>query len=111
MRSLVQELRRIVTQAVAERANVFGGRAPLSHEALDFGVHALYADPKKPQEYAVALAMPMLYPELRNTLSRHGARFARREFGWSGIARRTLRVFAKFGDAIDERDFEEEAVE
>lgn len=66
------------------------------HEAIDFGLHALYADPKRPEEYAAMLAMPMRYPHLRERLSLEGARFARRQFGWTGIARRTLAVFDRF---------------
>jgi mannosylfructose-phosphate synthase len=66
------------------------------HEAINFGTHALYADPKRPDEFATALAMPMLYPQLYQKLSIEGARFARRQFGWTGIARRTLQVFSHF---------------
>ncbi|QDU72591.1 glycosyltransferase [Mucisphaera calidilacus] len=63
------------------------------HEVINYGTHALYADPKQPYMYAAALATPMLYPELGNRLSIEGARFARRQFGWTGIARRTLAIF------------------
>ena len=66
------------------------------HEAINFGTHALYADPKRPEEYGIALAMPILYPVLREKLSIEGARFARRQFGWTGIAKRTLGVFDRF---------------
>jgi mannosylfructose-phosphate synthase len=38
--------------------------------------------------------MPLLYPRLRNELSVEGARFARRNFGWTGIAKRMLKIFA-----------------
>ncbi len=73
-------------------ATVHGGL----HEAIDFGLHALYADPKQPEEFAVMLAMPLRYPALRERLSLEGARFARRQFGWTGIARRTLAVFERY---------------
>ncbi len=66
------------------------------HEAIEFGQHALYADPKRPEEYAAMLALPMRYPQLRERLSVEGARFARRQFGWTGIARRTLALFDRF---------------
>jgi mannosylfructose-phosphate synthase len=62
-------------------------------EMFDFGSHSLFADPKRPQEYGVMLSMPLRYPQLRERLSVAGARFARRHFGWRGIARRTLVVF------------------
>lgn len=66
------------------------------HEAIEFGTHALYADPKIPEEYAAMLAMPLRYPALHERLSVEGARFARRQFGWTGIARRTLALFDRF---------------
>lgn len=66
------------------------------HEAVDFGNHALFADPKVPGEFAALLAMPMRHVRLRERLSIEGARFARRQFGWTGIARRTLAIFDRF---------------
>jgi mannosylfructose-phosphate synthase len=66
------------------------------HEAVDFGLHALYADPRRSEEYAAMLAMPLRYPSLRERLSLEGARFARRQFGWTGIARRTLALFERY---------------
>jgi hypothetical protein len=47
------------------------------------------------------LNMPLQYPWLRDTLVVEGARFARRVFGWTGIARRTLRVFDQFKGRYD----------
>ena len=64
-------------------------------EMFDFGSHALFADPKRPREFAVMLSMPLRYPQLRQRLSIVGARFARRMFGWRGIARRTLAAFER----------------
>ena len=72
------------------------------HEQVEFGRHALVADPKRPEEFATMLSMPMQYPWLRDTLVVEGARFARRVFGWTGIARRTLRVFDHFKGRYDE---------
>ena len=66
------------------------------YEQVEFGKHALIADPKRPEEFAAMLNMPMQYPWLRDTLIVEGARFARRVFGWTGIARRTLGVFDQF---------------
>jgi mannosylfructose-phosphate synthase len=62
-------------------------------ELIDFGRHALYADPNRPVEYGAMLALPMLYPAMAHQLSVEGARFARRNFGWTGIAKKMLRVF------------------
>lgn len=66
------------------------------YEQIEFGRHGLVADPKRPQEFAAMLNMPLQYPWLRETLSVEGARFARRAFGWTGIARRTLNLFEHF---------------
>lgn len=64
-------------------------------EMFDFGSQALFADPKRPREFAVMLSMPLRYPQLRERLSIAGARFARINFGWHSIARRTLQAFEK----------------
>jgi len=72
-------------------------------EMFDFGSHALFADPKRPREFAVMLSMPLRYPQLRERLSIAGARFARRMYGWRGIARRTLTVFEQ-ARGLHERD-------
>ncbi len=75
-------------------------------EMFDFGSHALFADPKRPREYAVMLSMALRYPALHQRLSIAGARFARRMFGWRGIARRTLVVFDR-ARGIHDRDLAE----
>lgn len=64
-------------------------------ELIGFGEHALVADPKRPAEWAAMTAMVLRYPRLRERLSIRGARFARREFGWRGIGRRTAEVFER----------------
>lgn len=74
-------------------------------ELVDYGRHALYADPSRPLEYGTMLAFPMLYPELAHQLSVEGARFARRNFGWTGIAKKMLNLFesarqVRVGEAI-----------
>jgi mannosylfructose-phosphate synthase len=68
---------------------VHGGLAMI----VNFGRHALYADPNRPLEYGTMLAMPMLYQNLADELSVEGSRFARRNFGWTGIAKRILAIF------------------
>lgn len=62
-------------------------------ELMTFGRHALYADPFRPVEFGAMLALPMLHPKLAHEFSVEGARFARRNFGWTGIARRILDLF------------------
>ncbi|MDX1686618.1 MAG: glycosyltransferase [Candidatus Promineifilaceae bacterium] len=62
-------------------------------DLIDFGHHALYADPNRPLELGTMLAMPMLHASLAQELSVEGARFARRNFGWTGIAKRILGIF------------------
>ncbi len=68
---------------------VHGGLA----ELIDFGTQALYATPDRPVEFGTMLALPLLYPNLAMELSAEGARFARQNFGWTGIARRILSLF------------------
>lgn len=63
------------------------------YDLISFGNQALFADPHRPIEFGAMMAMPLLYPNLRNELSVEGARFARRNFGWTGIAKRMLQVF------------------
>jgi len=78
---------------------VHGGLA----EMIDFGNQALFADPTRPEEFGAMLALPMLYPHLAHELSVEGSRFARRNFGWTGIAKRILSVFERvqsMGDII-----------
>ncbi|RYH11775.1 glycosyltransferase [Tropicimonas sp. IMCC6043] len=65
-------------------------------EQVEFGRHTLAADPTRPQEFAAMLNMPMQHERLRETLMVEGARFARRQFGWTGIARRTVEIFENF---------------
>lgn len=74
-------------------------------DLIEYGKHALYADPNRKVEFGTMLAFPMLYPQLAHQLSVEGARFARRNFGWTGIAKRTLQIFenaaqARIGDAV-----------
>ena len=73
-------------------------------EMFDFGSHALFADPKRPREYAVMLSMALRYPALHKRLSIAGARFARRMFGWRGIARRTIGVLER-AKGFHDREF------
>jgi len=65
------------------------------HELIDFGTQALFADPYLPEEFGTMLALPMRYPHLAEELSNEGSRFARRHFGWTGIAKRTIALFEK----------------
>ncbi|MBE2197167.1 MAG: glycosyltransferase [Anaerolinea sp.] len=62
-------------------------------DLIDYGKHALFADPNRPLEFGAMLAFPMLYPKLSHQLSVEGARFARRNFGWTGIAKKSLHIF------------------
>jgi len=64
-------------------------------ELIDFGNQALFADPYRPIEYGTMLALPMLYSNLAHELSVEGSRFARRNFGWTGIAKRILDIFER----------------
>jgi mannosylfructose-phosphate synthase len=65
-------------------------------DLIDFGNQALFADPHRAEEFGTMLAMPMLYNDLALEISVEGARFARRMFGWTGIAKRILSIFDSF---------------
>jgi mannosylfructose-phosphate synthase len=65
-------------------------------DLIDFGNQALFADPNRPEEYGTMLAMPMLYENLALEISVEGARFARKMFGWTGIAKRILTIFDSY---------------
>lgn len=68
------------------------------HNLVDFGSHALYANPENPNEFGTILTLPLRYQNLSEELSLQGSRFARRNFSWTGIAKRTLDLFARFKD-------------
>ena len=78
------------------------------HEVVDFGRNALFADPKRPEEFATMLSLPLQYESLRERLSLEGARFSRRNFGWTGVAKRTLQVFERFKGRYSELQEAEE---
>lgn len=80
------------------------------YDQVNFGTHALYADPQTPEEFAAMLALPLRYENLRERLVVEGARFARRQFGWTGIARRTLTVFDHFKGRYEELDPENQSL-
>jgi mannosylfructose-phosphate synthase len=67
-------------------------------ERLQFGEHALYAAPQQPQEFGTMLAMPIRYPKLHWRLASSGAELARQQFGWTGLAKRTLSLFHRLAD-------------
>lgn len=73
------------------------------NDLIDFGNQALFADPHRAVEFGVMMAMHLQYPTLRNEISVEGARFARRNFGWTGIAKRILE---KFRNSINQRTME-----
>ena len=62
-------------------------------DLIKFGTHALYSDPHRAVEFGTMLALPLLYPNLHNELSVAGARFSRRNFGWTGIAKQIIEIF------------------
>jgi mannosylfructose-phosphate synthase len=76
------------------------------HDLIDFGTQALFADPFFPEEFGAMLALPLRYPRLADELSNEGSRFARRTFGWTGIAKRTLSVFGQYQAKYKDADLE-----
>ncbi len=64
-------------------------------ESVEFGQHALWADPEREGELAYCLALPLLYQPIRDTLEEEGSKWARKNFAWRGIARQQLDVFSR----------------
>jgi mannosylfructose-phosphate synthase len=76
-------------------------------DMVEFGTHALFADPTMPEEFGTILALPMRYKRLAEVLSNEGSRFARRTFGWTGIAKRTLALFDQYrAEYMEEEEFD-----
>ncbi|MDP3984138.1 MAG: glycosyltransferase, partial [Acidimicrobiia bacterium] len=48
------------------------------HDMIDFGVHGLYADPKRPAEFGAVLSLPLRYEKLREVMAVEGARLVAR---------------------------------
>jgi mannosylfructose-phosphate synthase len=78
------------------------------HDLIDFGTQALFADPFFPEEFGAMLALPLRYPRLADELSNEGSRFARRTFGWTGIAKHTLSVFGQYQAKYTDTNLESE---
>ena len=60
-------------------------------ERLQWGTHALYANPFDPYEYGSAIHHLLQHPRVWDRVSRNGANRARADFTWIGIAQQTLR--------------------
>ena len=71
-------------------------------ESVEFGTHALWADPEREGELAYCLALPLLYPAVRQQLEQQGSEWARKNFAWRGIARQMLDVFGR-NDVLNRR--------
>lgn len=61
------------------------------YRALDFGIHALYADTLDREEFGIALLQATKYSRLSERLGRLGSQRARSLFTWTGIAQQVLR--------------------
>lgn len=62
------------------------------HQIMDFGDHALYADPCDPEDLGMMILKVLKHPRLRSKLSRQGAQQARSLFTWTGIAQQLIEV-------------------
>ena len=65
-------------------------------ERLQWGTHALYANPFDPYEYGSAIHHLLQHPRVWDRVSRNGANRARADFTWIGIAQQTLRQVESF---------------
>lgn len=62
------------------------------YRALDFGVHAIYADTEDVEELGIAILQALKYQRLRMRLHQQGSQRVRSIFTWSGIAQQLVRA-------------------
>lgn len=62
------------------------------YRALDFGIHALYADTEDVEEFGMVLCLALKHNRLRARLSQQGSQRVRALFTWTGIAQQLLRT-------------------
>jgi mannosylfructose-phosphate synthase len=62
------------------------------YHVMDFGQHALYADPLDAEDLGMMILKVLKHPRLRSQLSRLGAQQARGMFTWTGIAQQFIEL-------------------
>lgn len=62
------------------------------YRALDFGVHAIYADTEDVEELGIAILQSLKYQRLRTRMHQQGSQRVRSIFTWSGIAQQLVRA-------------------
>lgn len=62
------------------------------YRALDFGVHAIYADTEDVEELGIAILQLLKYQRLRLRLHQQGSQRVRAMFTWTGIAQQLVRA-------------------
>ncbi len=70
-------------------------------KVLNYGEHALLADPLDREEYGIAMYQALRYNHLRRRLMSRGAAIARARFTWTGIAQQLLDAVDTFTDAFE----------
>jgi mannosylfructose-phosphate synthase len=68
-------------------------------EAVNYGRHALFADPFDKYDLAITMMKPFRHEKLQGRLSRMGAHKARSLFTWTGIAQQLVAV-AEGGECV-----------
>jgi mannosylfructose-phosphate synthase len=61
-------------------------------EQTTWGLEALYANPFDPEAFGHAVATVLMYPRVRDQLTKFGSQKARLRFTWTGVAQQLLRV-------------------
>ncbi len=69
------------------------------HRVLDYGVHALFADPFDKQELGINMYQVLQHRGLHDRLKLRGAQRARARFTWTGIAQHLLNEVETLTDA------------
>jgi mannosylfructose-phosphate synthase len=70
-------------------------------KVLNFGEHAVLADPLDREEFGIAMYQALTYKNLRSRLMRKGAAMARARFTWTGIAQQLLDAVDSCTDAFE----------
>lgn len=71
------------------------------YRVLEYGVHALFADPFDRLELGINMFEALHYPALRDRLKLRAAQRARARFTWTGIAQRLLNEVENLTDVVN----------
>ncbi len=77
---------------------IHGGLA----RVLEYGIHALLADPLDREDLGISMYKALRYKGLHKRMSENSAQIARARFTWTGIAQQILNAVENMTSALDE---------